>query len=347
MQDSGPHSLSIRGMVGMCGSERVFLGFARADELSRHSFPDVLDEQTGQGYQRRFSPQHSLEFRKYIQKAGSSTIPLTFNLRPSADHRWSVEEHADGTAVLTLDNTLGPVMAQVDCQHRLGFLKDVPVPLAFMSFIGLSMKDEMRVFNVINSKAKGLSSSLLDYHESKLTDDLSAANPEIFIALQLHELPESPWYTRLDLGGSRPVGMKRYASLRTMQNAVRRFLRTSKVLDDRTPAEASRIVVAYWCSVRNVLSDQWADPRRHLLTKGIGVYALMSIAGDLVLDARKSALTCDESYFTGALSDFAGAIDWSTRGPLHGFGGVAGADKAFDLLRSARAKAKLKVVSRG
>ena len=51
-------------------------------------------------------------------------------------------------------------MAQVDCQHRLGHLSDLPIMLPFMCFIGLTEREEMEVFNVINSKAKGLSTSL-------------------------------------------------------------------------------------------------------------------------------------------------------------------------------------------
>jgi DGQHR domain-containing protein len=336
-----------RGLLGVCGSQKVFLGFAAASELSQHSFADVLDEETGRGYQRRFSEAHSLEFRKYIQRDGATTIPLTFNLRPNRVPRWRLIEGVGPLATLELDGSHGPVLAQVDCQHRLGFLKDLPVQLAFMSFISLTAKEEMRVFNVINSKAKGLSSSLLDFHESRLTTDLSAAKPEIYIALRLNELEGSPWYRGLDLGGRKSVGMRRYASLRTMQKAVYRFLRGSKILNTADAEKAFEIVLAFWRAVRSVLSEQWEDPRRHFVTKGIGVYALMSMAGDLYLDASKAGLTCDEPYFIGALSDFANSIDWTTHGPLRGFGGASGADQAFSLLRAARSKTRLKVVRRG
>jgi DNA sulfur modification protein DndB len=347
MQKSWTATLAIPGMLGHCGSQKVFLGFASASELRLHSFADVLNEDTGKGYQRRFSETHSLEFRKYIQRDGATTIPLTFNLRPGRIQRWRLLAGSDSRAVLEIDGSQGPVLAQVDCQHRLGFLKDVPVPLAFMTFIGLSPKEEMRVFNVINSKAKGLSSSLLDYHESRLTTDLSAAKPEIYIALRLHESEGSPWHRGLDLGGKKSVGMRRYASLRTMQRAVHRFLRASRILNVSEVDKAFEVVLAFWRAARTVLDKEWQDPRRHFVTKGIGVYALMSIAGDLYLDACKGGISCDETYFLGALSDFANAVDWSTHGPLRGFGGASGADQALELLRRVRAKKKLKVVGHG
>ncbi len=340
-------TLRIPGVVGLCGAQRVFLGFSPASDLHQNSFADVLDEETGSGYQRRFSESHSLEFRKYIKRDGATTIPLTFNLRPARPPRWRLVERRGGLASLEIDGSRGPVLAQVDCQHRLGFLKDIPIPLAFMTFIGLTAKQEMEVFSVINSKAKGLSSSLLDLHESRLTTDLSAAKPEIYIALRLNETPESPWYRGLDLGGKRSVGMRRYASLRTMQKAVRRFLRASKILQTYEIEPAFGVVLAYWRAARVVLDAEWREPRRHFVTKGVGVYALMSIAGDLFLDAVRAKVACDETYFVGALSDFASSVDWSTHGPLRGFGGASGADEALELLRRARSKSKLRVVGHG
>ena len=83
-------------------------------------------------------------------------------------------------------------MAQVDCQHRLGYLSDVDVPLPFMCFVGLSVREEMEIFGIINSKAKGLSNSLLDFHDASLAADLGVERPELFIALQLNTNSESP-----------------------------------------------------------------------------------------------------------------------------------------------------------
>jgi hypothetical protein len=39
------------------------MGFAPASLLAALSFADVLDETNGKGYQRRFSREHSLEFK--------------------------------------------------------------------------------------------------------------------------------------------------------------------------------------------------------------------------------------------------------------------------------------------
>lgn len=339
--------VEIKGILGKCASRQVFLGFAPASLLYKISFADVLDESSGAGYQRRFSREHSLEFRRYIQRPGSATIPLTFNLRPAAREAWSVEGSETGLATLALSSHAAPFLAQVDCQHRLGHLADLEVSLPFMTFLGLTVEEEMQIFSVINGKAKGLSSSLLDLHEAKMSQDLAQTKPELFIALRLNDDNASPWFRRLDLGGNNTVGLHRYASLRTMQKAIKRFLRESHALQTSNATVLANVVIAFWQAVSELLPREWSSPRKHLLTKGIGVYSLMSLAGDLVRDAQRRNLACDRNYFISALSDFIFDIDWSSHGPLRGFGGTIGADQALEHIRSIKTARQLKLVTNG
>lgn len=330
-------------MIGHSARRRVLVGFAQAPLLHALSFADVLDEDTGRGYQRRFNPQHSLDFRRYIQKENSATIPLTFNLRPGNGCR--VVELSPYRARLEIPGDARKVLAQVDCQHRLGHLSDVAVELPFMCFIGLSQREEMEVFNVINSKARGLSTSLLDFHDAQLSHDIASERPELFIALLLKNDPRSPWYQQLDLGGASSSGMARRASLRTIQKAIKRFLARTKIVQRGSVEFAAQVVVEFWSAVSIALPEPWAKPRKHLLTKGIGVYALMDIAADLYLEAQsRGARSCDRKYFAAALADFATEFDWSTDGPLKGLGGEGGVKAAVGLIRQAREKLRFKVV---
>lgn len=332
-------TISISGIIGRCGNRDVFIGFAPASILAQVSFADLLDEGTGKGYQRRFHREHSLEFKKYIQQPNASTIPLTFNLRPDHSHHWKLERNTDATntATLRISDTHVQVMAQVDCQHRLGYLSDSSIQFAFMTFIGLTVAEEMEVFRVINGKAKGLSGSLLDFTEARLAaDNLSTVKPELYIALRLHEDPRSPWHQRLDLGGSPTLGTKRQASLRAMQNAAKRFLREAQYPAHKKHDATVRLLIDFWTAVSMVLPKEWSSPRDHMLTKGIGVYSLMSLAGVLTREANQANRTCDLDYFITKLSDFIDSIDWSNHGPLHGYGGASGADAVLALLMQMR-----------
>lgn len=330
-------TVSIPTLVGRSADRDVLLGFAPANILHALSFADVLDEANGTGYQRRFTSQHSLDFRRYIKRAGATTPPLTFNLRPRDDVAWRVVHEPDGSCRLVLSVTHGRILSQVDCQHRLGHIQDLDLMLPFMVFLGLTEREEMEVFSTINSKAKGLSSSLLDYHAAHLVHDLGRDKPELFIALHLNEAADSPWQKQLDLGGNSTTGLKRKASLRTIQKSVRRFLSATSILESVSVEDAARMVCEYWIAVSTVLSEEWRDTRRHFLTKGVGVYALMGFLGDLWNESPRKASDMTRIRFADLLDDFARSFDWSNDGPLKGLGGESGAQEALILLRRARA----------
>jgi DGQHR domain-containing protein len=331
--------------MGSSAQRQVFMGFAPAKLLYSLSFADALDEDTGRGYQRRFNSQHSLDFRKYIQSRDSSTIPLTFNLRPEYRDAWRVRTGDAPAATLVIDQGRGKVLSQVDCQHRLGYLNDSEVSLPFMTYIGLSAQEEMEVFNIINSKARGLSASLLDFHDATLATDLAADRPELFVALHLKDNPASPWYRQVDLGGSSTSGLMRRASLRTMQKAIKRFLMQTKILQESGADVATQTILNFWAAVVVVLRAAWDEPRRHLITKGVGVYALTTIAGDLYLEYDGPDQPPDKHYFVAKLAEFITDIDWTNKGPLSGFGGQSGVMSALSVIRNARAKALWKVAN--
>ena len=140
--------------------------------------------------------------------------------------------------------------------------------------------------------------------------------------------------------------MARRASLRTLQKAIKRFLSRTRAARAYSTEAVARMVLDFWAAVTLTMPEPWAHPRKHLLTKGIGVYALMDIAADLYAEAP-AGVTCDKRYFVAALADLAGEFDWTTEGPLKGLGGEGGVKTAVSLIRAARKKMRLKVVVNG
>ena len=337
---------SVDCTLGKSAERPVLLGFAPAKLLHAASFADILNEDTGQGYQRRFNAQHSLDFRRYIQEEGSATITLTFNLRPREDGAWRVIELGGRRVRLELKVGAGKLLAQVDCQHRIGFLSDLDVELPFMCFLGLSEREEMEVFSVINSKARGLNTSLLDFHDAQLSADLGVDRPELYVALFLKNDQSSPWFNQLDLGGTTTSGMSRRASLRTLQKAIKRFLAKTRILQTVPIDTVARIILDFWSAVTLAMHEPWSHPRKHFLTKGIGVYALMDLAADLYCE-RPTDGVCDKTYFASALMQLAREFDWTTEGPLKGLGGESGVKAAVSLIRATRKKTRLRVVANG
>jgi len=324
------YPIEIPVVFGRCGDREVVLGTAAAPLLALHSFADLYDEDRSIGYQRPFNDAHSRDFRRYIQRRGATTIPLTINLR-STKTGASVRRLAGGRVVLRIEKA-GHHFSQVDCQHRLGHLADVDVELAFMCFVGLSAEDEREVFTTINSKAKGLSTSLIDYNTSRLTRDLCNEDPCLFIAICLADDEDSPWHGRISKGGTTSVGLRRAASLRLMKLAIRRFFRSRADLAQCNPREVAEILKNFWRAVAETFEDAWSAPRTHLITKGVGVYGLTTLAGELVREAKAMNREPTQPYFRDVLSDFYFDFDWSSGGKLDALGGTKGAARAYESL---------------
>jgi hypothetical protein len=184
----------------------------------------------------------------------------------------------------------------------------------------------------------------LDFHDATLATDLASERPELFIALHLNNNSESPWYRQLDLGGASTSGLMRRASLRTMQKAVKRFLTQTKILRHHQADAVAQIVLDFWAAIAVLLRDAWDNPRRHLINKGVGVYALMNVAGDLYAEVQPGQL-CDKRFFVNKLSEFVSDVDWTSGGALSGFGGEGGVKSVVALIRNIRTRSTLGVLN--
>lgn len=321
-------SITIQGILGNSGDLPVFLGIADASALCRFSFPDILNEDTGEGYQRPYNKKHSQDFKTYISKPGSSTPPLTFNLRQDLSSYWRLDVGQGSIAALTLS---GQCLAQVDCQHRLGVLDGLSIPLAFMTYIGLDLRHEMAIFNVINSKAKGLSSSLTDYHESKILKELATEAPHLFISRRLNEDPSSPWYRLIRYGGETTSGLKRRTSFRMMQKTIQVFLSQTKSVVFMSIEDRYQLVLAFWNAVKSTFPEEWNDHRKNLITKGVGLYGLMQLLGDMVKSDPKAEFSVE--YFKVKLSPLKSRFDWSSHGRFAYVGGRKGVQDVYQALK--------------
>lgn len=126
-----------------------------------------------------------------------------------------------------------------------------------------------------------------------------------------------------------------------MQKACRIL---TKRLKSRSAEDIARISHDFWCAVALVMPDAFSKPRKSLVTKGIGVYALTELAADFVLEAP-IGVRCDVPYFASIIGDLAPLLDWGRDGPLAGLGGEGGAKHATDILRQLRRRSVLKVAN--
>lgn len=322
--------ISIEGLLGKCGHLDVFLGFASAQLLCEISAADTLNDGTGLGYQRPYNRPHSLDFKRYITQESSSTIPLVFNLRKDLESQWQLKMGKGNRARLLLKKG-GKSLIIVDGQHRLGELTDVSLPFSFMAFIGLDLRTEMSLFSVINSKAKGLPSSLTDYLQSKLVNDIAQDAPHLFLAKRLNEDPDSPWHKLIRYGGETTSGLKRRTSLRMMQKSIDRLLKRFRRKKSISIDDYYNIIHSFWDAVKETFPEEWEDHRHNLLSKGVGLYSLMLLLGEIISKEPPDKLT--ERYFISRLQPLKTKIDWNTKGMFAGAGGQKGALEVYEKLR--------------
>jgi DNA sulfur modification protein DndB len=119
-----------------------------------------------------------------------------------------------------------------------------------------------------------------------------------------------------------------------------------RILRTRGPLAAAQLLLDFWSAVALVLADAWDQPRRHLVSKGVGVYALTAIAVDIYSEARNPA-ACDKKYFAAALADLVFELDWTNEGDFRGLGGEAGVKSAIDLLRNAKKSRRVRTLRSG
>jgi DGQHR domain-containing protein len=202
-----------------------------------------------------------------------------------------------------------------------------------MAYIGLDLRQEMAIFNVINSKAKGLSSSLTDYHESKLLTNVANDAPHLFISRKLNEDESSPWFRMIRYGGETTSGLKRRASFRMVQKTVASFLSQTKSIDLGTLDDKYQIILSFWSAIHALLKEEWEDHRHNLITKGVGLYSLMLILADVV--KRDPMASFSIGYFQAILRPLKDNFDWSSNGRFAYVGGRKGVQDVYAALKEA------------
>lgn len=265
---------------GHAGSYPVLLGSAPLSLLHSISFVDQFDMDSEEGVQRPLHKAHAQEFRKYIERSAQggkvTAPPLIFSMR---------EEAKVQNGHLVIPANKKKTLARVDCQHRLEFTGDLDVPMPFVIYMGLSKEEETEIFTTINDKHKGLTKSLVDSHHLSLSQAPEDEIPHIAIAAKLNKDADSPWSNAVNTGGisKSTAGSKRKITLRTFQEANKVLISGARCqnAEYQTKYDAAK---NYWQAVATVFSEAWADSRKHLITKGVGIAALAELGKWIVED---------------------------------------------------------------
>jgi DGQHR domain-containing protein len=228
-----------------------------------------------QGYQRSFSKSRIKEIKNYVnQEQGIIPNSVLVNIDEGKF------DYTENENLLTLDDgeTLGLI---IDGQHRIkGCYEANPnFPLIVVATLGLSVKEQARLFIKINQTQKGVPASLyldlLNLLEADIenfdAEGVTAERRATEIATRLNETDESPLYELIRRTGDAGMGI----SLSEFVNQAKDYVepKTGK-LANLGFEQQYKVFEIYFRSVKAVFLEEWDDPTSYIL-KTVGFGGLM------------------------------------------------------------------------
>lgn len=279
------------------------------------------DDPSGKGYQRPVDMKRSKDFANYLSQ-GDNALFTPILLNPAANWEFSAYDKLRPSYGRLICKEKASLM---DGQHRLGGIRqyiqetnsDINIP--FLAFHCLDDDEEIRLFDTINTKAKGIGTSLSKYLRRD-SDDLS------WIATELLMRNDSPFYSIGSIIGKRTKG--RHITLQNLYRTIHLLTKDPSV-SVLSKEEKLAIGLTYFNSIKEQYSDEWNDYKSYKLTHIVCLDAL-SIAGSSVLvKCISDHKRVDYSAITKTVKKLR-KIDWSVDGNLKYVKGMSGSKTLAD-----------------
>lgn len=282
------------------------------------------DHPSGKGYQRPVDASRCSDFAMYLSKGSDSLFtPILIN----AGGNWEFSSYDKQRP------SLGRLVCKakaslMDGQHRIGGIQQYiqetqsEINIPFLSFHYLDEDEEIQLFDTINTKAKGIGSSLSKYLRRD-TDDVS------WIATELLIRRESPFYEKGSIIGKRSKG--RHITLQNLYRTVN--LLTSRI---STLQKQEKLIAAieYYSALQANFPNEWADYKGSKLTHIVCIDAF-SIAGSHLIakSLTENKRHIDIKVIKQYVSKIKNKIDWSADGRLKYVKGMSGSKQLAVELR--------------
>ncbi|NUU75386.1 DGQHR domain-containing protein [Paenibacillus xylanilyticus] len=286
------------------------------------------NDPSGKGYQRPVDQKRVDEFALYLSKGDNALFtPILLN--------------ASGMWEFTAYDSSRPMFGRLFCknkaslmdgQHRLGGIKrytketqsEINVP--FMVFHYLDDDEEIQFFDIINTKAKGLGTSLSKFLKRE-NDELSWMSTELLI------LNDSPFYHIGSITGKRSKG--RHITLQNLYRMLKYFFKDTGVTN-LSKHEKVDIVLVFFNIMRQEYPHEWLNYKEYKLTHIVCLDALAMAASKMLFHCKKENSTqIDHQEFIKSVKRLK-KIDWSIYGPFKYLKGISSsktlAIELFDIM---------------
>lgn len=294
----------------------TYQGSVSSQVAVNFSYSKLFNDPSGKGYQRPINKKRCTDFADYLSQGEDSLYtPILLNAAGNWEfHAYDRQRPNYGRLICRKKATL------MDGQHRLGGIKeyieetDSTLNVPFLAFHYLDEDEEIKLFDVINTKAKGIGTSLSRYL-NRNNDDLS------WIATNLILKPESPFFSKGTLIGKRTK--EKHITLQNLYQIVNLLIKKSDLA--KLPKEKIlNITMFYFNLIKELLPDEWDDYKNYRLTHITCLNALAIVGNELINENYLAKSQQPDSVKIANKLLNLGEIDWSASGDLKFVKGVAG-----------------------
>lgn len=310
-------NIVIEGVVQSKMRGRVtYQGSVSSQVAINFSYSKLFNDPSGKGYQRPINKKRCTDFADYLSQGEDSLYtPILLNAAGNWEfHAYDRQRPSYGRLICRKKATL------MDGQHRLGGIKeyieetDSTLNVPFLAFHYLDEDEEIKLFDVINTKAKGIGTSLSRYL-NRDNDDLS------WVATNLILKPESPFFSKGTLIGKRTK--EKHITLQNLYQIVKLLTKKSNLA--KLPKEKIlNITMFYFNLIKELLPDEWDDYKNYRLTHITCLNALAIVGNELINENYLAKSQQPDSVRIASKLLNLGEIDWSVSGDLRFVKGVAG-----------------------
>lgn len=293
-----------------------YQGFVSSQIAINFSYSKLYNDPSGKGYQRPIDKRRCKDFANYLSQGEDALYtPILLNASGNWEfYAYDIQRPNFGRLICKKKATL------MDGQHRLGGIKeyisetDSTLNVPFLAFHNLDDDEEVKLFDVINTKAKGIGTSLSRY--------LNRNNDEIsWIATNLILKPESPFFSKGTLIGKRT--REKNITLQNLYSIVKLLTKKSD-LDKLSKEKKLNLVLFYFNAIKELFPEEWKDNKLYRMTHVTCLNAL-AMAGNTVINNNylTKSQQPDSVKITNLLSNL-NEIDWSVNSDLRYLKGAAG-----------------------
>ncbi|MDR6780395.1 DNA sulfur modification protein DndB [Paenibacillus peoriae] len=294
----------------------AYLGNLSATSALQITYVKPFDHPSGKGYQRPVDSKRCNDFALYLSKGEDALFtPILLN----AESKWEFSPYDKSRS------TFGRLLCKdqaslMDGQHRLGGIKrytkdtnsEINVP--FLAFHYLDEDEEIHLFDTINTKAKGIGTSLSKYLHRN-SDDNS------WVATELITRGDSPFHFIGTLTGKRVSG--RHVTLQNLYKVVE-LLTKSEHISNLNKEKKLTISLVYFNAIKEQFNSEWLNYKEYRLTHIVCLNALAIVGAEIFsAGAASQQGKLDYNFIDKCVKRMRG-MEWSTDGPLKYLKGISG-----------------------